>query len=83
MSKTNNNPDNIRFADKTSDIRNLSENITYDAAAYLGFLAPWENVNFGFPNQSVRGSIDAKSELKVKGTSEADSGPAYTVFIRL
>jgi len=26
----NNNPVNIRFADKTSDIRNLSENITSD-----------------------------------------------------
>ena len=30
MSKTKKNPVNIRFVDKTSDIRNLSENITSD-----------------------------------------------------
>jgi len=30
MWKKNNNPVNIRFVDKTSNIRNLSENITSD-----------------------------------------------------
>jgi len=36
MWKENNNPVNITFVDKTSDIRNLSENITSDVMLIQG-----------------------------------------------
>jgi len=35
--------------------------------AYLGFLAAGDKPNLGAPTQPVRGSIDAKNELGVKG----------------
>jgi len=38
------------------------------AVAYLGFPAPGDKVGVGVPTQHVRGSIEAKSELEVKGS---------------
>jgi len=35
------------------------------SVTYLGFPAPGGKVSFGAPNQTFRGSLDAKSELRV------------------
>jgi len=48
--------------------------------AYLRFLAPGDKVSSGAPTQPIHGSIDANSELGVKGRRNlprARQSPAY------
>jgi len=51
--------------------------------AYLGFPAPGDKLSFGAPTQPVRGSIDVKNELEIKGRrklTRALHSPAYNCF---
>jgi len=49
--------------------------------AYLGFLASGDKVSLSAPTQPVPDSIDAKSELRIKGCRKMTRAPHEWLFL--